>query len=135
MIAIRNKIRIITRSRYNAWIYRGKKNGVSLANALRTMRSTFQGWIGFSEGDVKTIARGAESFPLQLTNATRRFKVKNLVLQTWLLDDSFPADVEHHAEARLAAHHAFVSLGCPFKRENFVHRMDCIQRAKVQCVL
>ncbi|PYK74206.1 MAG: hypothetical protein DME39_08080 [Verrucomicrobia bacterium] len=34
---------------------------------MRTTRSTFQSWIGFSEGDVKTIAGGAESFAQKKT--------------------------------------------------------------------
>jgi hypothetical protein len=66
MIPIRNKIRIITRSRYSARIYHGKKNGDCFANALRTTRSTLGG-IVFSEDDAKGIAEGAESFAQKKT--------------------------------------------------------------------
>jgi len=34
---------------------------------LRTTRSTFQSWIGFSEGDAKTIAEGAGPFAQKKT--------------------------------------------------------------------
>jgi hypothetical protein len=66
MIPIRNKIRLIARSRYSALIYHGKKNGDCFTNALRTTRSTLGG-IGFSEDDAKGIAEGAESFAQKKT--------------------------------------------------------------------
>jgi hypothetical protein len=67
MTAVSKKTRIITRSRYSAWFHPGKENAAvrvagikspatkphSFANGLRTTRSTFQRWIGFSEDDGK----------------------------------------------------------------------------------
>ena len=98
MIPRSNKTRIITRSRYNAQISHGKKNGLSLQLFCARLGRLF-----LRQGEGEKISRGT--------------------------------DVEHHAETRLAAHHALVSLGGSFQGKNFVHRMDAVQRAEVQCVL
>jgi hypothetical protein len=71
MTAVSKKSRIITRSRYRRTdlLRQGKWHGepqepevrrqsrIYFANALRTTRSTYQRWIGFSEDDAKRIRR------------------------------------------------------------------------------
>src|SRR4029077_4450912 len=49
--------------------------------------------------------------------------------------DLFAGDIENHAKARFAAHHALVRLGGFFQRKNFVHGMHVPRHTKFECVL